>query len=57
MWFLGSYIMADFCSLYIDSLVWIKSIALILVFRHAKVLGWILLYAQYLDTKLGSIKI
>ena len=25
-------------------------------FRHAKVLGWILLYAKYLDTKLGSIK-
>jgi hypothetical protein len=44
---------ADFSSLYNISLVWIKSMASDFEFRHAEVLEWILLYAQYLDTNLG----
>jgi hypothetical protein len=43
-------ILATFCSLYNISLVWIKSMASDFEFRHAEVLEWILLYAQYLDT-------
>jgi hypothetical protein len=46
-------IKADFSSLYNISLVWIKSMTSDFEFRHAEVLEWILLYAQYLDTNLG----
>jgi hypothetical protein len=46
-------IKATFSSLYNISLVWIKNMASDFEFRHAEVLEWILLYAQYLDTNLG----
>ena len=37
--FLGSYIIADFCSLSNDSLVWIKSMASYFEFRYVEMLG------------------